>query len=122
MIRTEHYIANHPELRELFDLIQNVKGANNVTVTVTTGTPHCQVINKLENPYIDINYFSVNNIDEATLLIQGKKTYSFGLSGTKFTSIESNVGANGTVYTIKLTQLGSEYIMIFLLDETNEIS
>ena len=117
MIRTEHYIANHPELKELFDLIQNVKSANNVTVTVTTGTPHCQVINKLENPHIDITYFSVNNIDEATLLIHGQKTYSYGLDGIKITSIESNAKADGATYKIKLTQFDTEHELIFFITE-----
>lgn len=114
MTRTEKYLTAHPELKELFDLIQNVKSANNVSVTVTTGTPHCKVINQLENPNIDITYFSVNNIDEATLLIRGRKTYSFGLSHTKIIEIES---ATGTTHRIKFSHMGDDYEVEFSMNK-----
>lgn len=110
MTRTEEYLTALPKLKELYDMIQTVKNANHVTVTVTTGTPHCKVINKLENPHIDITYYSVNNIDEATLLIRGRKTYSFSMSHTKIIDI---VSATGTTHRIKFSHMGDDYEVEF---------
>ena len=114
MTRTKEYLTTHPKLKELFDVIQTVKSANSVSVTVTTGTPHCKVINKLENPHIDVTYFSVNNIDQAFLLILGRKTYSFGLSHTTINSIES---ATRTTHRIKLSHMGDYYEVEFSVKE-----
>lgn len=106
MNRTEHYLAAPPDLKELFCIIQAVKNADYVTVTVTTGISHTLVINRLENPRINIAPIG----DEASLLIQGRKTYSFGLSHTKIIDIESTTG---TSYRIKLSHMGDDYEVEF---------
>lgn len=106
MTRTEEYLTAHPELKELFDVIQTVKNADHVTVTITTGISHTPVVNRLENPRINIAPIS----DEVSLLIQGRKTYSFGLSHTKIIDIES---ATGTTLRIKLSHMGDNYELEF---------
>lgn len=105
MTRNENYLTAHPELKELFDVIQTVKNAN-ITVTVTTGISHTPVVNRLENPRINIAPIG----DEVSLLIQGRKIYSFGLSRTKIISIES---AAGTTHKIKLSHMGDIYELEF---------
>lgn len=106
MTRTEEYLTAHPELKELYDMIQTVKNADHVTVTVTTGISHTPVVNRLENPRINIASIG----DEVSLLIQGRKTYSFGLSHTKIIDIES---ATGTTHRIKLSHMGDIYELEF---------
>lgn len=102
MTRTEEYLTAHPELRELFNLIQTVKNADHVAVTVTTGISHTPVVNRLDNPRINILHIG----DEVGLLIHGRKTYCFGLSHTKIIDIES---ATGTTHRIKLSHMGDDY-------------
>ena len=106
MTRTEEYLTAYPELKELFDVIQTVKNADHVTVTVTTGIPHTPVVNRLENPRINIAPIG----DEVSLLIQGWKTYSFGLSHTKIIDIESTTGTNRR---ITLSHIGDDYEVEF---------
>lgn len=110
MTRTEEYMTAHPELKELFDVIQTIKNADHVTVTVTTGISHTPVVNHLENPRINIAPSS----DEVSLLIQGRKTYSFGLSHTKNINIES---ATGTTHRIKFSHMGDDYEVVFSAKE-----
>lgn len=110
MTRTEEYLTAHPELKELFDVIQTVKNADHVTVTVTTGSSHVTVVNRLENPRINIAPIG----DEVSLLIQGRKTYSFGLSHTKIIDIES---ATGTTHRIKFSHMGDNYEVEFSVKE-----
>lgn len=110
MTRTEEYLTTHSELKELFDVIQTVKNADHVTVTVTTGISHTPVVNRLENPRINIAPIG----DEVALLIQGRKTYSFSLSHTKIISIESTTGS---VHKITLSYYGEEYELEFCVKE-----
>lgn len=65
-----------PDLKALFDIIHTVKNADRITVTIATGISHTPVVNRLENPRINITPIG----DEVSLLIQGRKTYSFDLS------------------------------------------
>lgn len=106
MTRTEEYLNAHPELKELFDVIQTVKNSDHVTVTITTGISHTPVVNRLENPRINIAPIGA----EASLLIQGRRTYSFGLSHMKIIDIES---ATGTTHRIKLSHMGDNYDVKF---------
>lgn len=110
MTRTEEYLTAHPELKELFDVIQTVKNADHVTVTVTTGISHTPVVNRLDNPRINIMYIG----DEVGLLIHGRKTYCFGLSHTKIIDIES---ATGTNRRIKFSYMGDDYEVEFSVKE-----
>ena len=111
MTRTEEYLTAHPELNELFDVIQTVKNADHVTVTVTTGISHTPVVNRMENPRINIAPIG----DEASLLIQGRKTYSFSLSHTKIIGIES---ATGTTHRIVLSHMGDNYEVELSTEQT----
>lgn len=110
MTRTEEYMTAHPELKELFNVIQTVKNADHVTVTVTTGISHTPVVNRLENPRINIAPIG----DEVSLLIQGRKTYSFSLSHTKIIDIDS---ATGATHKIKLSHMGDDYEVEFSVKE-----
>lgn len=110
MTRTEEYLTAHPKLMELYDMIQTVKNADHVTVTVTTGISHTPVVNRLDNPQINIMHIG----DEVGLLIHGRKTYCFGLSHMKIINIES---ATGTTHRIKFSHMGDDYEVEFSVKE-----
>lgn len=110
MTRTEEYLTAHPELKELYDMIQTVKNADHVTVTVTTGISHTPVVNRLDNPRINIMHIG----DEVGLLIHGRKTYCFGLSHMKIIDIES---ATGTTHRIKFSHMGDTYELEFSMNK-----
>lgn len=113
MNRNERYITEHPEMADLFDVIRNIKSSENVSATITTGSSCCRVVNKLENPRVDIEFFVVNDIDEAYLILQGRKTYSFGLPMNATISRESAKKPDAGIYKIDFAQLGEMYELIF---------
>lgn len=110
MTRTEHYLTAHPDLKALFDIIHTVKNADHIIVTITTGISHSPVVNRLENPRINITPIG----DEVSLLIQGRKTYSFDLSRVKIINTDS---ATGTTHRIKLSHMGDDYEVEFSVKE-----
>ena len=115
MDRTSQNITSHPEQAELFNIINSAKKCSHVSVAITTETPNCQLVNQLENPVIDIVYFTVNDVDQATLLIKGRKFYSFSIPGMKISGIESETKANGTIYRIEFAHLGADYRLDFII-------
>ena len=110
MTRTEHYLTAHPDLKALFDIIHTVKNADHITATVTTRLSHTPVVNRPDNPRI--NVAPIGN--EVSLLIQGRKTYSFGLPHIKIIDIES---AAGTTHRIKLSHMGDTYELEFSMNK-----
>ena len=106
MTRTNEYMTAHPELKELFDVIQTVKNADHVTVAVTTGNSRVTIVNRLEKPRINIAPIG----DVITLLILGRKAYSFDLSRIKIINIDS---ATGATHRIKFSHMGDTYELEF---------
>lgn len=116
MNRTTQYLISHPEQTELFNIINSVKNSSHVNITISTGSPpNCLLFNQLENPSIDIAFFTVNNIEQATLLIKGRKFYSFSIPSMKISGIEYETKTTETIYRIKFAHLDVDYRLDFII-------
>lgn len=117
--RIEAYLTTHPSYRthieHLYSLADKLNKCHNPTLVVISMSAGrtVSVINKSENPKVDIAFFTYSNIDYPTILIREKKTYSFELSNLKDVSVKQLDDSTGIRYTLHLAQGDMEYVMQF---------